>query len=472
MADTVLVTGISGFIAKHCALTLLREGYDVRGTLRSLPGADAVRDTLRRHAGEYAEGADVDARVSFVAANLDADEGWDEAAAGCAYVLHVASPFPMNAPRDREALVPAARGGALRVLAAAKRAGVRRVVLTSSTVAVMDGHGADGRTFTEDDWTIAQNEEVRAYALSKTLAERAAWEFARAEGLDLAVVNPGFVLGPVLDDKLGTSAELVRQFMQGKYPGAPKLSFVCVDVRDVAEAHVRAMTVPKAGGHRHICAPEALWMREIAGAIAEAMPEYRAKLPTRELPNLAVRALSIVNPPIRQVAARAGQAQHGGCEPCAERAGHRVPRRARGRGGYGTQPEARGRGVIHLAPLEAACAALPSTWMVVQWGGLHVWKVGPKGDKRSKMFAVLSPEGSANGPRTSEGATATLKVAPEREPILRELPGVTTAPHLPRGDWLMFGEGWGAGADGVVPYLAESHAIVAAGLPKALRPAG
>ena len=126
--------------------------------------------------------------------------------------------------------------------------------------------------------------------------------------------------------------------------------------------------------------------------------------------------------------------------------------------------------MIRLAPLEAACAALPSTWMVVQWGGLHVWKVGPEGDPRSKMFAVLSPEGSSNGPRSGESATATCKVAPDREPILREMAGVVTAPHLPRGGWLMFGEGWEAGAEGVVPYLTDSHAIVGATLPKALRP--
>ena len=125
---------------------------------------------------------------------------------------------------------------------------------------------------------------------------------------------------------------------------------------------------------------------------------------------------------------------------------------------------------LRLAPLEAACAALPSTWMVVQWGGLHVWKVGPEGDARSKMFAVLSEEGSANGPRTGVGATATLKVAPGREPILRELPGVVTAPHLPRGGWLMFGDGWEEGEEAIAAYLAESHAIVGATLPVKLRP--
>ena len=126
---------------------------------------------------------------------------------------------------------------------------------------------------------------------------------------------------------------------------------------------------------------------------------------------------------------------------------------------------------MRLAPLEAACAALPSTWHVVQWGGLHVWKVGPEGDGRSKMFAVLSEEGSVNGPRSGASATATLKATPEREPFLRELPGVGTAPHLPRGGWLMFGEDCELGEEGVAAYLAESHALVASSLPKTLRPA-
>ena len=287
----VLVTGISGFIGKHCAVALLKQGHRVRGTIRSLQRADSVRATLAKH-------APIDGRVEFAEADLTNDKGWNAALQGCKYVLHVASPFPMSQPKDRDGLVGPARDGTLRVLKAAAEAGVSRTVLTSSTVSIMIGaHARNGATLNEENWSDPDDPQIRSYARSKTLAERAAWEYVKTSGrgMELAVVNPGFVLGPALDADIGTSLEIIQLMLRGKYPAAPKLHFPVVDVRDVADMHVAAMTNPKAAGERFLCAERSMWVVEMARAIRSAVPEAR-KVPTKEMPNLIVRILGAFDP--------------------------------------------------------------------------------------------------------------------------------------------------------------------------------
>ena len=239
--EMVLVTGGSGFVGSHCILTLLNAGYRVRTTVRSLAKEPEVRRMLAT------AGADPGEELSFVAADLGSDDGWPQAVAGCRYVLHVASPFPGRQPKDENDLIVPAREGALRVLRAARDAGVKRLVLTSSFAAIGYGTPAKDTPYTEADWTDPTG-RVSAYVKSKTLAERAAWDFIDREGgdLELAVVNPVGILGPVLGRNLSTSIELVRRLLSGSLPGLPKTSFGLVDVRDVADLHLRAMVDPAA----------------------------------------------------------------------------------------------------------------------------------------------------------------------------------------------------------------------------------
>lgn len=287
----VLVTGISGFVGKHCAVALLNKGYRVRGTLRSLARSDAVRATLAKHAA-------TEGRVEFAEADLTGDKGWDAALHDCAYVMHVASPFPMTQPKHRDALVGPAREGTLRVLKAAAKAGVARTVLTSSTVSIMyRAPKTGGAPLSEEDWSDPDHPGIRPYARSKTLAERAAWDFIKTErpAMELAVVNPGFILGPALDGDLSTSIEIIQLMLRGKYPAVPRVHFPVVDVRDVADMHVAAMTQPGAAGQRFLCAESSQWLVETARAIRSAVPEA-TRVPTGELPNFVVRLLALVDP--------------------------------------------------------------------------------------------------------------------------------------------------------------------------------
>lgn len=287
MAQKILVTGVSGFIAKHVTLQLLQKGYEVCGTIRALNKADQVRRSL----GEA--GADI-GRLSFAAADLVKDEGWNEAAAGCAGIMHVASPFPISQPRDRNALTPAARDGALRVLRAGKK--TERIVMTSSLAAVLyRPNRPKVMTVTENDWTDVNWPALSAYVVSKTEAEKAAWDFATEEGFRhrLTVVNPGFVLGPALDDDIGASLDVVKLFMKGAYPAVPPASFPMVDVRDVAALHVCALETPETGGRRLICAGQTMSLKEIGEVLREAFPAYAKKIPARELPAWLVRLLAL-----------------------------------------------------------------------------------------------------------------------------------------------------------------------------------
>jgi dihydroflavonol-4-reductase len=281
---TVLITGISGFIARHCAVEMLNAGYGVRGTVRTLQRAAEVKATLAHH-------ADV-SRLDFMQADLESEAGWEAAVAGCAFVQHVASPFPARQPRDEQELIRPAVQGTLRVLRAASAAGVERLVQTSSMVAVMYGHPRERTApFTEADWTRVDSPGVTAYAKSKTLAERAAREFMAQDrtGMHYSSVNPGLVLGPALDRDIGTSAEIIQLFLKGKYPGAPRMSIPCVDVRDVARMHRLALETSAPSGGRYLGSADCLWLIEIARALRERLGHAARKAPTRELPDWAVK---------------------------------------------------------------------------------------------------------------------------------------------------------------------------------------
>ncbi len=291
---TVLITGISGFIARQCAVEMLNAGYGVRGTVRSLRRSAEVRDSLANH-------ADV-AGLEFAEADLESDAGWPEAVAGCAHVLHVASPFPAREPRDEQQLIRPAVEGTLRVLRASATAGVQRFVQTSSMAAIMYGHPRDRTAaFTETDWTVVEDPGVTAYAKSKTLAERAAREFvARAgKGPHYSSVNPGLVLGPALDRDIGTSAGFIQMFLRGKYPGAPRMSMPCVDVRDVARMHRLALEVDAPSGGRYLGVADCLWLIEIARAIREALGSAASRVPSRVLPDWAVKLAALFDPTAR-----------------------------------------------------------------------------------------------------------------------------------------------------------------------------
>ena len=283
---TVLVTGASGFIAQHTILALLSAGYRVRGTVRSLARGDEIRRVLGAHAA-------LDDRLTLVEAELTSDAGWREACRGCRFVLHVASPLPSRPPKHPDELIVPARDGALRVLRAAVAERVARVVMTSSVAAVLYGHARDGsRTYDETDWSKL-TPEVGAYEQSKTIAERAAWDYLAGlpadQRIELVTVNPGLVLGPVLSADFSTSGEVVRKLMKRELPGCPDIGFAVVDVRDVASAHVAAMTVPDAAGQRFITAIDHAAMGDIAAILANHFGPRGYKIPTRRIPGWMLR---------------------------------------------------------------------------------------------------------------------------------------------------------------------------------------
>ncbi|HVV94016.1 MAG TPA: aldehyde reductase [Hyphomicrobiales bacterium] len=302
--STVLVTGGSGFIGSHCILQLLQAGHTVRTTVRNLVREGEVRALLVQGGG------DSGGRLTFFAADLEKDAGWAEAAAGCDYVLHVASPFPAGVPKDENDLIVPAREGALRVLRAARGAGVRRVVLTSSFAAIGYGHPPREKPFDETDWTDLTAPHLQAYEKSKTLAERAAWDFVAGEGsgLELAVVNPVGVLGPVLGPDFSTSILLVKRMLDGSVPGCPRLMFGIVDVRDVADLHLRAMTDPAAKGERFLAvAGDFVSVLDVAKILKRRLGAAAARVPTRRVPDWLVRLAALRDPALRSVTGELGQ---------------------------------------------------------------------------------------------------------------------------------------------------------------------
>lgn len=302
----VLVTGGSGFIASHVILQLLEAGYEVRTTVRNLNREEDVRAMLR------AGGMDAGNRLTFVTADLEKGAGWNVAVAGCEFVHHVASPFPAAPPKHEDDLIIPAREGALRVLRASRDAGVKRVILTSSFAAIGYGRDPMERPFDERDWSDP-GAEIGAYAKSKTLAERAAWEFVQSEGrgMELAVVNPVGVFGPVLAKDYSTSILIVRRMLDGALPGLPKIWFGAVDVRDVADLHLRAMKMPAAAGERFLAVSgDFLAFKEIA-TILKNLGAPAAKVPTREIPNWVVRMASLADPAVKLILPELGKKKTG-----------------------------------------------------------------------------------------------------------------------------------------------------------------
>lgn len=302
-SGVVLVTGGSGYIGGWCVIRLLQEGYVVRTTVRSLAREAEVRARI-------AKVVDPGNRLSFHVADLMADAGWDEATEGCDYVLHVASPLGVAEPKDPDELIVPAREGAKRAVRAAIKAGVKRLVLTSSVAAAGEGGKTDSLN-DEACWTEVDAPGVSAYQKSKTLAERAAWELIEAEGngrTTLATVNPTLVLGPVLAGDYSESVQVVERLLSGRVPGVPRLGFNIVDVRDVADLHLKAMTAPEAAGQRFIAAGDYAWMGDLADMMKAGLdPAHAAKVPTRKVPDLVVRLVGLFDRDLGSVASRLGR---------------------------------------------------------------------------------------------------------------------------------------------------------------------
>lgn len=303
MAELVTVTGGSGFLGAHCVADLLRTGFNVRTTVRSLDRADSVRQQVRE-AGVEADG------LQFAVADLMDDSGWAKAIEGSDYVMHVASPFPIRQPRDADELITPAREGTLRVLRAARDAGAKRVVLTSSFAAVGYGHGFHPEPFTEADWTNLEGPGVSAYVRSKTLAEAAAWDFVKGEGagLELSVVNPVGIFGPALGPDLSSSVQLIRLLMSGSLPRLPRMSADGVDVRDVADLHRRAMASSAAAGERfNAVAPPSMSLVEVAAILRERLGHSARRVPTKEFPKWLLDALGRVSSAVRMASGETGR---------------------------------------------------------------------------------------------------------------------------------------------------------------------
>lgn len=305
MPQTVLLTGASGYIAKHIALQLLEAGYLVRGTVRNLSRGAEVADAVRPH---LSDSSHLDDRLTFVALDLNSDDGWDAAMAGVDVLMHTASPFPLVQPKDEDELIRPAVDGALRALRAAKTAGVKRVVLTSSTVAISGSQLPSGDTsFDETNWTDPADPDVNAYGRSKTLAEQAAWAFVREEAPDMALttINPAFVLGAPLDGNFGSSISVIERLLKGKDPMLPDVGFGTVDVLDVAALHVTVIDKPELAGQRIMAVDGFFSFAEIAHAVKSAYPNR--KIPTRIAPNFLIKLLGLFDPAIKEIIPNLGR---------------------------------------------------------------------------------------------------------------------------------------------------------------------
>lgn len=303
--ELVLVTGGTGFVGVHCIVQLLGAGYRVRTTLRSLHRAAEVRAMVR------AAGADP-LLIEYAEADLERDVGWASAVAGASYVLHVASPFPLRQPKDPYDLITPAHDGALRVLWAARGEGVRRVVLTSSFAAIGYGRPDPGRPYTEEDWTDTSAKNLSPYVRSKVITEQAAWNFMDEEGgdLELAVVNPVPIFGPALGRRLSTSVELLHALLNGQVSAVPKGATTGVDVRDVADLHVRAMTHPDAAGERFLAVSgDAISFPDLAKLLRAHLGAHARHVPKRVIPDWLVRMGALANPELRAVAPQLHRSQ-------------------------------------------------------------------------------------------------------------------------------------------------------------------
>lgn len=296
---TVLVTGVSGFLGGYIASELLNQGFRVRGTVRNADQYSGLSARLGNPDG------DTEIRFSLHSADLMSDLGWDAAAAGCDYVIHAASPFPAVAPRRASDVIRPAREGTIRVLRAAHHAQVKRVIMTSSVAAT--NHGAGQAPYSEMDWTDVTGRRATPYYRSKTLAEQDAWDFARAHPLELTVINPGVILGPLHEPRVGASVGLIAQLLAGRFRGLPRFGFSIADVRDVSAAHVRAMVEPQAAGKRMIVSGEFTWIREISEQLASEFPEYAPRLPSQVTPDWLVRIMALSDPHARGIVHELGR---------------------------------------------------------------------------------------------------------------------------------------------------------------------
>ena len=305
-ADTVLVSGGSGYIAGFLIRQLVAEGWRVHTTVRSLAKEAAVRELL----------AVDNSRLKFFAADLNADAGWAEAVAGCSHVAHVASPLPMGVPKDANELIVPARDGALRALRAAKAAGVKRFVMTSSVAAVSYGRGRGVHHFTEADWTDLSKPGLSPYIQSKTVAERAARDWVAQEGgaIEYCSINPSVVLGPVWSRDYSASLVIVKKLLDGSMGATPDIGFGIVDVRDVADLHVRALKAPNMAGERFIASGRFMKLREIADLLRTELghePGQSAhKVTTRNVPDWLVRIAAHFNPLAKAVVGELGNVRN------------------------------------------------------------------------------------------------------------------------------------------------------------------
>lgn len=302
MADKVLVSGGSGYIAGFLIRQLVADGWTVHTTVRSLARENAVRALL----------AVDESKLKFFAADLGSDAGWAEAMAGCSHVAHLASPLPSGVPKHADELIVPARDGALRALRAAKAAGVKRFVMTSSVAAIAYGRGRGVHHFTESDWTLLDKPGITAYVQSKTIAERAArdWVAKEGGGIEFCTINPSVVLGPVWSRDYSASVVIVKKMLDGSMRACPDIGFGVVDVRDVADLHVRALTAPNMAGERFIASGRFMKLREIAEVLRAELGAQAHKVPTRNVPDWLVRVAARFNPLARAVVSELGSVRN------------------------------------------------------------------------------------------------------------------------------------------------------------------
>ncbi len=298
--DLVLVTGGTGFVGARCIIELMRKGYRVRTTIREIGRSGELRTVIARAVG---------GTIEIIAADLNNDAPWPNAIKGCRYVLHVASPLPPKQPKNPEALIAPARGGTLRVLQASLEAKVERVVLTSSLAAMAYPRGAAPDVVTEAFWTDPEHPWATPYIKSKALAESAAWDFVQAHGRTdmLTAIAPSTILGPVLTKDISYSVLSVARMLDGSIPAIPRLGFNFVDVRDVAEAQVRAMTTREAGGQRYLVSGEFHWLEDIAAILRESLGKDAKRVPRARAPDFMVKLIARFNPELRAVIHELGQ---------------------------------------------------------------------------------------------------------------------------------------------------------------------
>ncbi len=294
MTETILVTGVSGFLGGQITMDLLDAGYHVRGSIRNPSKADFIRDNFK------SLGKDV-SKLEFVTLNLLEDEGWDEAVLGCDHLIHVASPFVTKIPKDKNDLIDPAVKGTTRAINAALKANVKRIVLTSSTVSITQGHPKSKSDFSGTDWTNLESSKIMPYPESKTRAEMAAWDLMKVAGRskDLVVINPGFITGPLHNNDPGTSGAILLRFLKGDMPAIPNMSLIVTDVRDVSAAHIAALTTTEFAGKRVPISSGSLTFKEMADSMREAFPAYASSIPSRLAPNILVRFLAIFDRDIR-----------------------------------------------------------------------------------------------------------------------------------------------------------------------------